>query len=112
MKPKALPFKNSDTCEGVSLADSNAPVDMAIINISGRYPQSGWAVNHKTHEMVFIQEGSGSLQLKMAEDVQLNRGDVVSVKAGERFAWNGNMTLLMACSPPFDPSQYGHEEDI
>ena len=41
MKLVGTPFKNSDTCEGVAFTDSSAGVDMSVIDITGRYPESG-----------------------------------------------------------------------
>lgn len=103
-------FKNSEACEGVAYSDKSAPVDMAVIDITGRYPEKGWAVNHKVHEIVYVTRGMGSLAVKGSEVVQLKEGHVVSVAPEERFAWDGDMIIVMACSPPFDPEQYTLEE--
>jgi hypothetical protein len=62
--------------------------------------------------MVYIRRGLGSLAIHDAGETQLSEGNVVSIAPGQRFAWNGKMTLIMACNPPFDPGQYEIEEDI
>lgn len=110
MKLVGTPFKNSDTCEGVAFTDSSAGVDMSVIDITGRYPESGWAVNREVYEMVYIKRGLGSLIIRDAEEISLSEGDVVSVAPGQKFAWNGDMTIVMACSPPFNLQQYGVEK--
>lgn len=103
-------FKNSAACKGVSYTAEPAPVDMAVIDITGRYPDRGWAVNRVVHEIVYVQRGVGSLAIKGSEVMNLQEGLVVSVAPGERFAWDGDMIIVMACSPPFDPEQYTLEE--
>ena len=104
-------FKNSPTCEGVAFADSEAPNDMAKIEIKGRYPESGWAFNEAAHEMVFVARGIGSLAIKGEDVISLSEGRAASVAPGKRFAWEGDMTLIMSCSPPFNPNQYKVEEN-
>jgi hypothetical protein len=110
MKLEGSHFQNSPRCEGVAYSDESASVDMAIIDISGRYPEHGWAVNEIVHEMVYVSRGMGRLAVKGMETISLNEGDVVSIASGKRFAWDGEMTLVMVCNPPFTSSQYKMEE--
>ena len=110
MKLHGQPFTNSDTCHGVAFA-ANAPLDLAEIEISGRYPERGWARNLESHEMVRVLRGAGSLTLRDGEVIALAEGDTVHVPAGDWFAWNGDMTVLMACSPAFDSKQYEIKEE-
>lgn len=111
MKLDGNKFKNSDTCAGISYVDEDAQIDMAIIDISGRYPESGWAVNEVVHEMVCVKRGMGTLVIKGAQTYNLKEGDAVTIAPGKRFAWNGDMTIIMACNPPFYPEQYNVEDD-
>lgn len=106
------PFSNGPTCEGVSFVASEAPLDIAAITISGRYPERGWAQNEVVHEMVYIADGLGSLALRSGEIVRLASGSAVHVPAGEWFAWEGEMKLVMACQPAFSPDQYRIEEEM
>lgn len=106
MKVDGVSFKNSDTCEGVSFASSEDSQDLSVITISGRYPESGWALNKIVHELVYIQSGAGSLIYKSGETIILEKGDVVAVDPQQWFAWDGNMKLIMACQPAFSPKQY------
>ena len=103
-------FKNSDTCEGVSFYDPHAPHDMSDIDIDGRYPEQGWAMNEVSHEMVYVAEGLGKLALKNGETISLPTGASVSISPGEWFAWEGTMRLIMSCSPPFHKDQYRFDE--
>ena len=111
MKLSGQKFRNSDTCEGRSFIAVDAPLDIAEITISGRYPETGWAVNREVHEMVYVKEGRGSLTIRGGAETQLSGGDVVSIAPGQAFAWSGDMTIIMACSPAFDIDQYEIEEE-
>lgn len=110
MRLEGTAFENSDTCKGVVFGVNDAPLDMAEIEISGRYPERGWALNHEAHEMVRVLRGVGMLALRSNAELMLGEGDVVHVPAGQQFAWSGDMTILMACSPPFTPEQYEIKE--
>lgn len=110
MKLHGQPFTNSNTCHGtVFVAD--APLDIAEIVITGRYPEQGWARNLESHEMVRVLDGAGRLQLRSGETTELREGDTIHVSPKIWFAWEGSMTVLMACSPAFNPGQYEVEED-
>lgn len=99
-------FTNSEECRGVAVVPEDAPTDIAVIEITGRYPESGWAVNLEVHEIVHITRGFGSVAIMGAELQDLCAGDIVYISPGKAFAWDGHMELVMACTPPFDPNQY------
>lgn len=99
-------FENSVTCKGVGYSAEGAVLDIAKIEISGRYPEHGWAINEKIHEIAYVQRGTGILFIRDVETFSLQEGDVAYVAPGQHFAWSGNMTLILSCSPPFDSTQY------
>lgn len=105
MKLQGEAFTNSDTCHGTAFV-AEAPLDMAEIVISGRYPQTGWARNRQSHEMVRVLHGAGSLALGEGSATPLAEGDVIHVPPDTWFAWEGDMTMLIVCSPPFSAEQY------
>ena len=112
MRLEGAAFKNSETCKGVAFSTDDARLDMAEIEINGRYPETGWALNHEVHEMVRVVRGIGTLALRNRMELELREGDVVHVPAGQQFAWEGDITILMACSPPFTPEQYEIKEEV
>ncbi len=110
MKITGQPFENSSTCHGISYTVPEAPLDLAEITIDGRYPETGWARNRDCHEIVRVLRGAGRLALRDGVVTHIEAGDVIHVPPSEWFAWSGDMTILMACSPAFDPEQYEIEE--
>lgn len=110
MKLAGVPFENSKTCKGVAFVSDEMNVDMSVIEISGRYPESGWALNGEVSEIVYVQRGKGRLYLEGGE-TEIEQEAVVAVPAGRKFFWDGDMTLIMACNPPFNSGQYSMIEE-
>lgn len=106
-KLEGRPFENGPTCDGVAYV-ADAPHDLADISVAGRYPEEGWAQNHVSHELVRIVRGLGKLVVRGGASIDLKPGATVEVKPGTWFAWQGDIDLLMTCSPPFAPEQYEH----
>ena len=106
MKLDGTPFVNSATCKGVSFRAENLPFDIAQIQINGRYPENGWAMNEASTEIVIVTRGEGQLLLKESESIALKEGESVTVAPGTWFAWMGDMELVMSCTPAFDSAQY------
>ncbi len=107
---EGLDFSNSRTCFGKEFSPGSGQINIATITINGDFPESGWSYNEEAHEMAIIASGSGWVQVKGGEKVELSTGDVVYLEPLERFRWGGNMDLIVPCSPAFDPDKH-HLED-
>lgn len=110
MRLDGVEFENGSTCRGVGFAVKDLPLDIAYVSIHGRYPEKGWASNELIHEMAWVEKGEGNLLIKDNAPLPLQKGDAVVVKPGEQFAWQGELDIVIACSPPFDKNQYKIEE--
>lgn len=111
-KGAGMQFRNSDTCYGEVFAIEGVPLDMAVIEITGRYPEAGYIYNDEAHEMAYVSQGGGYFKQKGGEWQALNVGDAVYFAPGERVAWKAeNMTVVIPCSPQFDPAKH-HEEEV
>ena len=73
--------------------------------IKGRYPDFAFVVNQKVKQLVYVISGSGGILTPDGIHV-LNKGDMVFIDKGEKFAWDGTMELFIANAPRFDPKQY------
>lgn len=77
----------------------------ALANIDGRYPETGFAKNMKSKELVYVVEGEGKIILtKMEHAIKI--GDVLLINEEELFAWEGRLKLFMATAPKFNPDQH------
>ena len=111
MKLDGNPFENSLVCKGVGYAHEGAGMDLARIELTGRYPESGWVMNEASYEMAYVLQGYGEFINRDGEAIKVSEGDVVSIEAGKQYAWNGTLTLIVPCTPPFDSSKHKHVEE-
>lgn len=104
-KKQRKKFKNSDSCIVFEypIADNN--INGTIIELSGRYPDKGWAVNEICKEMGYIISGSGKIIIG-GDEYLLEEGDLVLINPGEKFYWQGNMEIFMPCVPAWTPQQH------
>lgn len=82
----------------------------AVAEINGRYPESGFASNTKSKELVYVISGTGKIINQQGEK-ELSAGDVVFIDNEEEFAWFGNMVIFMATAPQFNPNEHLITED-
>ncbi len=98
-------FTNGDCCTAYEYPMEDRDINGAVISLSGRYPDKGWAINEICKEMGYIVSGSGKLVVEDKE-YELSAGDLVLINPGEKFYWQGNMEIFMPCAPAWNPQQY------
>jgi len=76
-----------------------------VASIKGRYPASGFVFNQKCKELVYVLSGNGTL-ITPTGTIVFAKGDVLLIDQDEKYAWEGDMLLFMANTPPFDPAQH------
>lgn len=104
-KQRAILHTNSTGCAVYEYPMQNPKMNIAIAEIVGRYPEQGYAINHQCSEMGYVLKGSGKLVTESRE-VALAEGDVVYIAPREKFYWEGNLTLVLSCSPAWNPAQH------
>lgn len=102
---QSLQRQNSEICTVTEYPMVDNQLDFAMVNISGRYPDSGRVTNLKCKEIVYINEGAGKVVVNGFEQA-LKSGDVVLIEAGENFYWEGTMKLSISCHPAFTVEQH------
>jgi len=98
-------FANGDCCTIYEYPMEDCDINGAVISLSGRYPDKGWAINEICKEMGYIVSGSGKLVVE-GKEYELSAGDLVLINPGEKFYWEGNMEIFMPCTPAWDSGQY------
>ena len=74
--------------------DSNVSMSVIRINDSTKH----W--HKKTHEIYYVLEGEGSIELDDVE-VGLSPGSALLVKPGVRHSAKGDLTVIVVGTPPF-----------
>jgi len=98
-------FKNSQVCTAIEYPLGDKSINGAIIELNGRYPDKGRVVNLKCKELAYVVKGSGKLVVE-GEEVTLKEDDLAFIEPGEKYYWDGNMTMFTPCSPAWYPEQH------
>ena len=104
-KKQSIAIKNSDNCTAYEYETNNKNINIAIIEISGRYPDNGKALNEECTLMCYVIEGSGYLVVNNVE-YTLEQGSVVLIEPNEEYYYEGNVKLCMPSAPAWTPDQY------
>jgi len=102
---KAQIFKNSPTCAVYEYSIEDKDINGAVAHINGRYPEYGYAVNMISKELAYVVSGSGKIVVGDNEKL-INQGDMILISPGEKYYWDGVMTLFLACTPAWYPEQH------
>ncbi len=98
-------FENASSCTAFEFQTGNQDINLARIEITGRYPLEGSAVNNTVTELVYVEEGEGDVSINN-EVASLKKGDVILIEKGERVWWEGGLTLIISCTPAWTSDQY------
>jgi mannose-6-phosphate isomerase-like protein (cupin superfamily) len=63
------------------------------------------AVNSICKEIVYIHQGEGKIVVDGNEH-SICEGDCILISPGEKFYWEGNLTLFISCRPAFTVAQH------
>ena len=102
---QAVKKQNSPYCTIWEYPMQNREMNIAIAEIQHRYPTQGFAMNEKCSEMGYVLKGSGRLVTEQ-KNVELREGDAVYIPCGERYYWEGNLSVLLPCTPAWYPEQH------
>lgn len=103
-KSDATFFQNTPTCGVYEYGMGSSKIDSALIELSGRYPQEGWALNTICTSVVHIVSGEGRVifsdgEKPLVEDMQ------ILIPPHEPYVLEGNLKLIFSASPAWSPEQ-------
>lgn len=101
----AMKYDVSSNCSVYEYAMKNEKMTIGVAEITNRYPDQGFVVNNECSEMGYILKGSGKLVTE-TETVNLSERDVVFIPPGEKYYWEGKMTVILPTTPPWQPQQH------
>ncbi len=106
----AIKKETSPSCVVMEYPMQNREMSIGVAEMSGRYPEEGWVVNQKCVEMGYVIRGNGKLVTEM-ESVDLAEGDVVLIPRGQKYYWEGAISVVLPTTPPWSPEQHAHIQD-
>jgi mannose-6-phosphate isomerase-like protein (cupin superfamily) len=104
-KKDRIRHENSPECIAFEYPIGDKDINMAFVEIRGRYPDEGYVINESVKELVFVVEGEGKLTIGEKE-YGLAEGDAVLILPGEKYFFDGNLKILVPCSPAWFPEQH------
>ena len=102
---EAKKFVNPKSCEVLEYELNDPDINCATAKITGRYPNTGYCMNEKCKELIYVINGTGTLN-KENEIISFEKDDVILINKGEKYYWNGNCEIVMPCTPAWYPEQH------
>ncbi|MBJ7450314.1 MAG: hypothetical protein JHC93_08165 [Parachlamydiales bacterium] len=96
---------NSPNCGVTEYSFKDKDINTALVKISGRYPEKDYSINHVCKIMAFVLEGKGSVTIE-DKTIELLPYDMVLISPGEKYYWDGKMTILVPSTPTWYFEQY------
>ncbi|NGX31433.1 MAG: hypothetical protein K940chlam8_00801 [Chlamydiae bacterium] len=98
-------FENSKQCTAYEYPFEDPDIDVALIEIRGRYPDKGYAINTQVKEMIFVVKGKGHIVIEDKRS-SLEEGAAVLVLPQKKYVLEGDFTLVISCNPAWSPKQH------
>lgn len=107
IKNKDAPrFKNSPGCIATEYDFKNEnDFNIAGIELNGRYPEKGYALNTVSKELIYVKTGNGML-ISNDQSISLSVGDAALIQPNERYYIEGILELVISSAPAWHPEQH------
>lgn len=104
-KENRIRFENSPKCIAYEYPLEDKDINVAVIEIDGRYPDKGFVVNEKVKELVLVTKGKGKIVIENKE-LAIDEGDAVLIQPMEKYFFEGKLEIAATCSPAWYPEQH------
>ena len=104
-KSERKKFSNSPVCTAYEYPFEDKDINIAFIEINGRYPDKGRIVNKVCKELVFIVKGKGKIEID-DKNILLEEGDSVFIQSNQKYFFEGNISIIASCHPTWYPEQH------
>ncbi len=102
--------QNSDNVKTLEYSFGDESIDLGVATIEGRFPKEGYAYNEVSKELIYVLEGTGTLNYKN-ESLNFSKGDAILIMPKDRYYFETKYALItMACTPSWNPSQHKIEK--
>lgn len=102
----AVKGANSDKCKTLEYSFMDKDIDLGIAKIRGRYPDEGYAVNLISKELIYVIEGSGTLNFEH-EKIEFSEGDSILIEPNDKYYYDTKYCKIsMSCTPAWKMEQH------
>lgn len=106
---KSNKFSVTPTCDAREYPNGDKDIWGSVIQIRGRYPDSGFTVNEECKGLVYFIDGNGKVVID-GKEIEVHKSDQLLIDKGEKFFWEGELIMFMPCSPAWYPEQHKQVE--
>lgn len=96
---------NSPKCIAYEYPLGDKDINIAFIEIKGRYPDKGRVTNKVCKELVFVVNGKGKIEID-GKKFLINEGDSVLIQPKQKYFFDGNLEIITSCQPAWYPEQH------
>jgi len=100
----AIKHKNSKNSISLEYENNDPAINIAVVEISGRFPDRGRMMNTVCKELIYIIDGEGKIFIE-DNKIELKSGDSILVEPYEKYYWEGKLKVLPACTPAWNIEQ-------
>jgi len=104
-KSERKEFKNSPVCTAYEYSFDDKDINVAFIEIKGRYPEKGRVTNKVCKEIVFVTKGKGKIEIDRKE-LLISEGDSVFIQPNQKYFFEGKLSITASCHPTWYPEQH------
>lgn len=97
--------ENSATSIAYEYTFKDKDINVAVVEIRGRYPEEGFVLNEEVKEMFFVNFGIGTIVVDQIT-YELEKGDMFLILPKQKYFLKGDMDLIVSCTPSWNPRQY------
>ncbi|MDD2181416.1 MAG: AraC family ligand binding domain-containing protein [Bacilli bacterium] len=103
--------KNTENSISIEYDTKDNDINIAFVEISGRYPDNGKIINRKCKELIYVIDGTGTIFVEN-ERFDIKKEDVILIEPNEKYYFEGTLKMLPACYPAWTIEQveFIHEE--
>lgn len=98
-------FKISDNAISYKYPTNNKDINIAYVEINGRYPDTGYCLNKIWTETCYVIEGNGKFHINDME-YEISKGTFILINPGELYYYEGNLKLCVPCTPAWTKDQH------
>lgn len=103
---ESAPGQNSNVCKTIEYSFGDSDIDLGIATITGRFPDSGYALNLVSKELVYVLEGTGTIVFE-DKKVKYNPGDAILILPNEKYYYETAYSKVsLTCTPAWHKNQH------
>ncbi len=109
-KENSTKHENSPECVVYEYPSMDKDLNVAFVELKGRYPASGYVFNELVKENFFVASGEGRVVIEEKE-YKLSKRDAILIQPKQKFFIEGDLELIVSCSPAWYPEQHKHTDE-